>query len=243
MLYSHDHYTYIYTCRNIFNTIRTNEDTSLEKYTSHFIGRFVCESELETEQNSNIFTPTLMAITAFLSRSPELLNRGPGGSASARTWFSFQHLLSNSNSYCSIGGPEGPLCWVLVLSTTSYLQLTWTPTDLNFLSPGLYNNLSSTLLPASVTISHSIQPLKSQGRPSSPDIFDRMPLLFTLVPFFFWQLGRVGGQYATYIYIYIYNTVQKYSLTFNYCKFLLIANLKVDVSHNIFTIETLVFLK
>ena len=34
----------------------------------------MCERELETEQ-----TPTLLAITAFLSRSPGLLNRGPGG--------------------------------------------------------------------------------------------------------------------------------------------------------------------
>ena len=38
--------------------------------------------ELETEQNCNILTPTLMAITAFLSRSPGLLNQGPGGPAS-----------------------------------------------------------------------------------------------------------------------------------------------------------------
>ena len=37
LLYIHDHYTYTYACRNIFNTIRTSEDTSLEKYTSHFI--------------------------------------------------------------------------------------------------------------------------------------------------------------------------------------------------------------
>ena len=38
--------------------------------------------ELKAEQNCNILTPTLMAITAFLSRSPGLLNRGPGGPAS-----------------------------------------------------------------------------------------------------------------------------------------------------------------
>ena len=44
-----------------------------------------------------------MAIIAFLSRSPGLLNRGLRLSG---TWSSFQHLLSNSN--CSIGGPEGP---------------------------------------------------------------------------------------------------------------------------------------
>ena len=75
----------------------------------------------------------------------------------------------------------------------------FSPTDLNFLSPGLYNILTSTLFPASVTISHSIQPLDSQGRPWSPDIFDRMHLLFTQVDLFFWQLGRVGGQYAAMI--------------------------------------------
>ena len=117
--------------------------------------------ELETEQNCNILTPTLMAITAFLSRSHGLLNRGPRLSG---TWSSFQQLFSN-----------------------------W----LNFLSPGLYNNLTSTLLPASVTISHSIQPLDSQGYILI--FLDRMHLLFTQVHFFFWQLCWVGGQYATII--------------------------------------------
>ena len=29
-------------------------------------------------------------------------------------------------THSSIGGSEGPLCWVLVFSTASYLQLTWT---------------------------------------------------------------------------------------------------------------------
>ena len=63
------------------DTIKTS-DSSLEKYTSHFIERVVCERELETEQNCNILTPTLLAITMFLSRSPGLLNWGPGGPAS-----------------------------------------------------------------------------------------------------------------------------------------------------------------
>ena len=55
--------------------------------------------ELETEQNYNILAPsTLLAMTAFLFRSPGLLNRGPGSPASAGTWFSFQHLLSNWTS-------------------------------------------------------------------------------------------------------------------------------------------------
>ena len=88
----------------------------------------MCERELETEQRLQHIDPTLMAITAFFSRSPGLLNWGAWGPSLSGTWSSFQHLLSNSsealNSNCSIRGPEGPLCWVLVLSTTSYLQLT-----------------------------------------------------------------------------------------------------------------------
>ena len=102
-----------------------SEDTSLEKYTSHFIERVVCERELETEQNCNILTPTLMAITVFLSRSPGLLNRGPGGPASLEHGpHSSIFSPTDLNSNCSLRGPEGPLCWVLVLSTASYLQLT-----------------------------------------------------------------------------------------------------------------------
>ena len=109
------------------------------------------ERVFETEQNCNILTPTLLAITAFLSRSPGLLNRGPGVSSLSGTCSSVQHLLSNCNR--SIGGPEGLLCWVLAFSIASCLQLT----DFLF-SPGLYNNLTPTLLPANVTISHSINP-------------------------------------------------------------------------------------
>ena len=64
------------------DAMTTSGQRSLEKYTSHFIERVVCKRELETEQNCNILTPTLMAITEFLSRSPGLLNRGSGGLAS-----------------------------------------------------------------------------------------------------------------------------------------------------------------
>ena len=123
-------YTYTYACRNN-DAIKTNGHSSLEKYTFHFIERVVCERELETEQNCNILTPTLMAITAFLSCSPGLLNWGPGGPASAGTWFSFQHLLFNSN--CSIGGPEGP-----PLLGAGYLYSILSPTNLNFLCTKLY---------------------------------------------------------------------------------------------------------
>ena len=100
-------------------------------------------------KDSNILTPlTLLAITAFLSRSPDLLNKGPGGPASAGTWFSFQHLLSNS------------------------LEL-WTQTDLNFLSPGLYNNFTSTYFLRTSQFARNSTPIQSR---SPSDIFDRMHL-------------------------------------------------------------------
>ena len=90
-------YTYICMQNHNDDTKTTSRHSSLEKYTSHFIERVVCERELETEQRLQHIAPppTLLAITAFLSRSPWLLNRGPGAPASVGTWFSFQHLLSN----------------------------------------------------------------------------------------------------------------------------------------------------
>ena len=173
-----NNYTYTYTCRNIFNTIRTSEDTSLEKYTSHFIERDVCERELEAEQNCNILTPTLMAITAFLSRSPELLNQGIGAQLSVESWAPTWTLTSSSELQLLNRVSWG--CRVLVLSTASYFQLTRT-----------------SCAPSYIIV---LCPLNSTRRQSrlSPDILDRMHLLFTKVHFLFWQLGRVGGQYTTY---------------------------------------------
>ena len=72
-----NHCIYTYAGRNN-DAMKTSGHSSFERYTSHFIERVVCERVLETDQNCNILTLTLMAITAFLSRSPGLLKRGPG---------------------------------------------------------------------------------------------------------------------------------------------------------------------
>ena len=87
------------------DAITTSGHSSLEKYTSHFIERVVCERELETEQNCNILTPKLF----WLSQPffPVLLGAQP---------------LLGHGSHSSI----------------------FSPTDLNFLLPGLYNNLTPT---------------------------------------------------------------------------------------------------
>ena len=69
----------------------------------------MCERELETKQNCNILTPTLLAIIAFLSHSPRLLNQRPGGPASLghvpqSSIFSPTGLISK----LSIGGLKDP---------------------------------------------------------------------------------------------------------------------------------------
>ena len=80
----------------------TNEPTPLEKYTSHTLfkrdAKGLCvRGELDTEQTATYWPQVPLSLTALLSRSDGLLNRG-----------SWRH---------------SPL-WELVLTTASYLQLT-----------------------------------------------------------------------------------------------------------------------
>ena len=160
-----------------------NEDSSLEKYTSHFIERVVCERELETKQNCNILTPTLMATTAFLSCSPGLLNRGLGGPASL-----------GHGPHSSIFFPTDLRLWTP--TATAQSEVLGAPSAWCWFS--LQHLISNWLkLPVHQVIllfyAHSIQPVDSQGY--LLDTFDRMHLIFTQVHFLFWQLSR--GQYAT----------------------------------------------
>ena len=105
--------------------------------------RVVCERELETEQNCNILTRPLLWPSAFLSRSPGLLKRGPGAKPLWLLGFStasYLQLVWSPNS--SIGGPEGPFSRVL-FSLQHHFPTVWSPNWLNFLCTELY--YSSTL--------------------------------------------------------------------------------------------------
>ena len=89
------------------DAMKTSGHSSLEKYTSHFIERVVCERELETEQNCNILTPTLMAITAFF---PVLLGCSTGG-LGAQPLCDTILIPASLQLQLLNRGPEGPLCW------------------------------------------------------------------------------------------------------------------------------------
>ena len=94
--------------------------------------RVVCERELETEQrlqHINLASSSGHSSVSFSfswAAQPEAW--GPALRwelvLTARSWT----LLQNSDLQLQLlnRGPEGPLCWVLVLSTASYLQLIWT---------------------------------------------------------------------------------------------------------------------
>ena len=123
-------YTNIYTyrCINHNDTMKTSEDTSQKNIPLTLFERFVRERELETEQNCNILTSPLLWPSAFLFRSPGLLDRRPGGPT-------LRWVLAFSTASChqlvwspnSIRGPEGPFCWVLLFSTASSLQTLRSP--------------------------------------------------------------------------------------------------------------------
>ena len=130
--------TYTDACRNIVNTIMTNEYTSFEKYTSHFIRRgcerVMCERWVgDWTETATYWLPVPPSLAALLSHSAGLLNRGPWG----------PNPLLRTSSHCR-----------------ELQQLTlihWTSCR-----TGLYHCLTSTCFLWASHL-HPIQPVHSQG--------------------------------------------------------------------------------
>ena len=156
----------------------TNEHTSLEKYTSHSLFEIVAKGlrkghvwEVSWRLNKlqTYWIPVRLSLAALLSCSAGLLNRG--------SW-----------------GPIA-LCWVLVLSTASYLQLTELP-----VAPGYNHSLTSTCFLWASHL-HPIQLVHSQGY----TLISSTGCTSSLID------GWVEGQYVTglhkiipFLRIYIY---------------------------------------
>ena len=125
LFYSHDQ-LYKHICMRNHNndTIITSEDVLQKNIPLTLFERFVCERQLETEQNCNILTPTLMAISVSFPFScaaqPEAW-----GPASLGAVF-FYHILSPTGlvSKLSIGA------WGLPLLGAGFLYRILSPTDL-----------------------------------------------------------------------------------------------------------------
>ena len=179
--------------------------TQLEKYTSHLIWKgskgllkvLLCERWVGDWTELQHIDPHSYGHNSVSFPFSWAAQPRAWGPSLSWTCSSFQHLLCNYN--WSIAGVRAPSagCWF----SLPHLISNW----LNFLCTELYNNLTPTLLPASVTISHSIQPLDSQGYILI--FLDCTHLLFTQVHFLFCQLGRVGVQYTT---LYLRDSPNKY---------------------------------
>ena len=92
--------------------------TSLEKYTSQFIVTFACERELVTEQNCNILTPTLLAVSVVsFSFSRAAQPKAQGLSFLLSAGFLYYILSATSLDPNSSGAPRAPppgfLCHIL----------------------------------------------------------------------------------------------------------------------------------
>ena len=105
------------------DTIKTSDTVLRKIYLSLYLKGLSVRGSWRPNRTTTYWPPLLLP-SDFLSRSPGLLNRRPGGSALCWVLFSLQNHFSNSliskNLY---RGPEGSLCWVLAFSTASCLQL------------------------------------------------------------------------------------------------------------------------
>ena len=90
--------------------------------------RFYCERELVTEQNCNLLTPTLMAISVVSFSFSRAAHGGQGASLSG-CWLPLPHLVSNSSdlqltdflaspSYIIVQSPTQSLEWYVWSSSS-----------------------------------------------------------------------------------------------------------------------------
>ena len=85
--------------------------------------RFACERELETEQNCNILTPTLMAVSVVsfsFSRAAQPEAQGPSSVLDDGVLYC---ILSPTSLDPNSSGPQGPLRPGVAFPTTPCLQL------------------------------------------------------------------------------------------------------------------------
>ena len=117
----------IIICRFMQNTMTQWRRATqfLEKYTCHFIWKgCVCERELETKQNCNILTPTLMTISVVsftFSRAAQLEARGPSFLLSAGFLY---HILSPTGLVSKLTDFLSSPSYIIVQLPTQYLPIT-----------------------------------------------------------------------------------------------------------------------
>ena len=142
--------------------------------------------------------PTMITITPRAPADTGCVWEGVGGRTKTATYWPPLFWLSQPFFPVLLGCSTEGLGDQPLLGHGSHSSI-FSPTYLNFLSSGLYNNLPPTYFLWASQFALNSTPRQSR---SPPEIFDRMHQLFTQVHFFFWQLGQ--GQYVTKAAVYQY---------------------------------------
>ena len=125
-----------------FRSGQTNDDTirratrSFRKIYLSLYLKGLCVRGSWRPNRTATYWPPLLWPSAFLSCSPGLLNRRPGGRSllGVGCWLSLPYLVSKLVwSPNSIGGPAGLFCRVLFFSTASSLQTDWISCALSYI--------------------------------------------------------------------------------------------------------------
>ena len=124
VLYSHiiNIHIYTHTCRIHIDAMKTSDTVLRKIYLSLYLKGFcVCERELETEQNCDILTPTLMVINVVSFSFSWCSTRGPGAQLSAKCWLSLPHLVTNVSGLQNSDFLSSP-SYIIVQSPTQSLE-------------------------------------------------------------------------------------------------------------------------
>ena len=138
VLYTYIIQLYIYTYICWIHTDAMNKQTSEDFFKKIYLSLYckVCvwegvgdQTELQyIDPHSYGHQRCVFLVLLMLNWGPTLL---------AFSTASYHQLVWSPNS---IGGPKGPLCWVVAFPTTSFLQLIWSPTHWLPVFTKLYNS-------------------------------------------------------------------------------------------------------
>ena len=131
-------YTNTFACE-IITTLKTSDTVLRKIYLSLYLKGLCVRGSWRPNRTATYWPPTLIALSVSFPFS-WAAQPGAWEPSLSGCWFSLPHLITNwSGLQNSIGGLEGPFCWVLAFSTTSLLQ-----NSLNFLCTELYNSSTPT---------------------------------------------------------------------------------------------------
>ena len=145
---------YSYTDACMQNTTTHNKDerhSLLEKYTSHFIWKGCVWEEVGDQTELQHIDPHSIGHNRVSFPFSWAAQPGAWGPSLFECCFSLPHLISNSSDLQLLSqGPVGSLCWLLAFSTTSCLQLVW--------SPNSQSGIPRPLLPGAGFLYHILSP-------------------------------------------------------------------------------------